>query len=335
MHSNYLITMVLEKRGYFYHETEIFGDVEIRNSKHDFKTEVAIFRKSADLVFSGKLTLSEYDFSNRITTIVNAESYDDAFTLAIGKFIPVLDMKARELSLANINISGIGLIRNLHTGEVKPFCDKENITSGIFRRSFSDIQRYDGINYILSKVKSPVNEDTLASRYVRALHWAHNSRDEKNKQIKILFGYFCLEALFKENENDNISGMVRCFIGFPGGKQYKLVDENIISQLKENQDYLNLEKIIPILLDEVRIFRNNTVHSGFRLIDLDNKKLNNLNQLVMLAIARCLSAVEYAIVSENVETLKDFKDKSAYIFDKTIRIGDVISTIVNSLKYDN
>lgn len=337
MSSFFLITRPLESSSYSYINTEIFGDVEIRHANNDLDIEKTRLKSTESNSFIKNINISDYDFSNRMSTIVESENETEAIRLANDKFVAVLDLKANELSLANVNLSKVGIIRNLSTGSIKPFIIRGIFKSGVFIRNISDLQRWGITNFILEKTKNPNNREDLPERYIKSIHWSHNANDEENKQLKLIFNYFCLEALFKENENDNISGIVRCFLGFPGGKYFNDVDKNIINTLKNNDDYSSLIKEIPIHLDEIRKFRNNSVHAGFRFIDINSEKLKLYEKILTLAKSRCLNAVLHAIIHDRIEVLSEFKGKVGDIFNKVADIEDILGNIVFSLKkgYDH
>lgn len=334
MTSFFLITRPLDSQSYNYINTEIFGDVEIRSANHDLDVERHLLKKAEGSPFAGSLNTSDYDFSNRMSTIVEAEDEIEAIQLANDKFVTVLDLKANELSLANINLSKIGFVRNLSTGAIKAFLIRGLFKSAVFVRNLSDIQRWSTINLMLDKDGNTEKKEELSERFIKAIHWSHHASDEENKQLKVIFNYFCLEALFKENENDNITSMVRCFLGFPGGKCYRDVDKTIIDKLQENNDYLALAKDIPKYLDDIRKFRNDSVHAGFRSIDISNKKLKLYDTLLNLAKSRCLSAVKASIVNNNIKSLSEFKNEAGIIFNKTVLIDDILGTVVFSLNND-
>ncbi|WP_323658377.1 hypothetical protein [Pectobacterium versatile] len=337
MPSFYLITRTLDSLSYNYINTEIFGDVEIRSAIHDFDVEKTVLKKAEGSSFSRGLNVSDYDFSNRMSVIVEAKDEIEAIRLANDKFVTVLDLKANELDLANINLSKVGVVRDLSTGSIKSFLILGIFKSSVFIRNVSDIQRWNTINFMLEKDGSLKISDELSSRYIKSIHWSHHASDEENKQLKVIFNYFCLEALFKENENDNITGMVRCFLGFPGGKYFKDVDRNIIDELNKSDEYLSLAKDVPKHLDDIRKFRNDSVHAGFRSIDISNEKLKLYDDLLNLAKFRCLNAVQLSIINEGVKDLPEFKNKAGFIFNKTARVDDILGTVVFSLQngYDH
>lgn len=255
--------------------------------------------------------------------------------LANDKFVTVLDLKANELALANINLSKVGVIRNLSTGTIKSFLMFGILKSRVFMRNISDIQRWSATNFMLSKGNNSEKNEELSARHIKSIHWSHHANDEENKQLKVIFSYFCLEALFKENENDNITGMVRCFLGFPGGKYFRDVDKTIIDTLNENCDYSSLVKDIPAYLDDIRKFRNDSVHTGFRSIDICNRKLKLYDNLLNLAKGRCLNAVQLSIIDEGINDLSEFKNKAGLIFNRMARVDDILGNVVYSLKNEH
>nr|WP_241229218.1 hypothetical protein [Escherichia coli] len=82
MTSFFLITRTLDSQSYSYINTEIFGDVEIRSANHDLDVERELLKKAEGSSFAGRLNTSDYDFSNRMSTIVEAEDEIEAIQLA-------------------------------------------------------------------------------------------------------------------------------------------------------------------------------------------------------------------------------------------------------------
>lgn len=151
MASFFLITRILDSSSYSYINTEIFGDVEIRSANHDLDVEKTLLKKAEGSSFARGLNVSDYDFSNRMSAIVEAENEIEAIRLANDKFVTVLDLKADELALANINLSKVGVVRNLSTGDITAFLIRGIFKSGVFIRNLSDIQRWSTTNFMLDK----------------------------------------------------------------------------------------------------------------------------------------------------------------------------------------
>lgn len=142
MTSSFLITRPLASQSYIYINTEIFGDVEIRSANYDLDIERELLKKAETSTFAGKSNASNYDLSNRMSTIVEAENEVEAIQLANDKFVTVLDLKANDLCIADINLSKVGLVRNLSTGSLKCFFIRGSFRSTAFIRNLSDIQRW-------------------------------------------------------------------------------------------------------------------------------------------------------------------------------------------------
>lgn len=331
MTSFFLITRPFDSMSINYINTEVFGDVEIRSASNDLKIEADNLKRIEGGSFSQGLKISDYDFSNRMSVIVEANDEIEAIRLANDRFVTVLDLKSNELHISNINLSKVGIVRNLTTGHIKSFLIPGVFKSGVFMRNISDIQRWGVVNFMLDK-ESGDEEGDLSTRYIKSVHWSHHAIDEKNKQLKVIFNYFCLEALFKENEDDDITSMVRCFLGFPGGRYYKDVDTSIIDSLMSSSDYSSLVKIIPQYLNEIRKFRNDSVHAGFRYVDISNEKLKIYTRLLDFARGRCLAAVQSAIINDKIINLPDFKKNAGFIFNKIVRVDDILGNVVFSLK---
>lgn len=121
------------------------------------------------------------------------------------------------------------------------------------------------------------------------------------------------------------------FLGFPSRKYYHDVDKDIIEDLQDNENYSSLIKKIPMYLDEIRKFRNDSVHAGFRSVDISNEKLNLYDNLLNLATSRCLHAVKAAIINNGIKSISEFKNKAGFIFNETVQVNDILNTVVFSL----
>jgi hypothetical protein len=163
------------------------------------------------------------------------------------------------------------------------------------------------------------------------LHWARNAKHEKNKQLKIIFYWFSIEALLKESENDNISGVLRWCLGFPNGKKRNEVPNSILSSLNTHPRYEYWSKEIVTIVEQIRIFRNDSVHSGFRSVDFTKSELELYTEVMTFGASRCQGAVNIALMNR-IETVSDFKEYIGIIFEGRVGlINDVHGNLIYSL----
>ncbi|MEE9338249.1 MAG: hypothetical protein V3U87_09230 [Methylococcaceae bacterium] len=320
--NTYLVLKVLGSRSICVQNTSIYSDVEIRSHNSDFEDEIEALKKSAE---SAKLDYNNFSYSGRVVTLVKSNNIQEAVNLAEDRFSEILDLKSIEATTSNYSLSPVGLTKNLETGEVIPIQHGGYEPSMAFMMHRGDTQRFDPTNYILSL------DTDLSKRYLRSLHWSRNSRYEKNAQIQILFDWFSVEALLKESETDNIGGLMRWFLGFPNGKLELEVSSYIKSSLNSHPKYIIWKKKLPDILDRIRKFRNDSVHSGFRGVDFTRKELELYGQITRFGTSRCQGAVQLALIN-GVQTVPEFKEYIALIFEENKNlINDVHGNIIFSL----
>lgn len=322
--SSFLVVKVLDSKSVALPSTFIYGAVELRSYESDSALEREALQESAQRNY---LKFDDYIFCARIATIVDAEDAYEAASISENLFSEILDFKSLELHMSNLSTSNIGFVKNLNSGAIEPILKREIGATMSFLRHQGNIQKYDWINYILS-----LNSE-LAERYKRSLHWSRNCRHENNLQIKILFYWFSMEALFKETVTDNISGTVRWFLGFPNGKARSTLDENLIKTLESHKKYKKWSGKIIDVLEEIRIFRNDSVHSGFRAFDVSKDDLELYSQVMIYAASRCQGAVRSALLNK-ITTVADFKEYLPVIFEENKNIiNDVHNNIIFSLEH--
>lgn len=225
---NFLVVKVLESNSFTLPNTLIYGDVELRPASVDSDKELKALKESAD---SNRLKFDKYTYAARICTIVSCENVSKALNIASDKFSTILDLNASKFHISNVEVSDIGFIKNLDSGELHSLKNMSFNPSTSFVMSHGDIQRIDDINYILSL------DCELSQRYLRALHWARHGRHENNSQLKILFYWFTLEALLKEDEFDNISSNVCFLMGFPNNKKRLEISHKFLDRISDHPRY--------------------------------------------------------------------------------------------------
>ncbi|MDZ4298792.1 MAG: hypothetical protein U0998_05990 [Moraxellaceae bacterium] len=318
----YLVLKILDSRSVSLPSTQVYGVVEFRSHKSDSESEASALKKSA---VDNRSNFDQYSLCARIATIIDAGSMAEATELSENIFSEVLDLKSVEFAISNFKISDIGFVKDLESGEIKPINKFQNEPSMSFMVQQGDTQRIDFVNYILSL------KNELGERYQRSLHWVRNSKHEKNIQIKTLFYWFAIEALLKESEIDNIEGIVRWFLGFPNGRHRNVVSSSLLTSLANHSRYSYWNRKIIDVLDKVRVFRNDSVHSGFRSVDFSKKELELYSQVMVYATSRCHAAVQIALISR-ISTVSEFKEYMPAIFENNNNIiNDVHGNILFTL----
>ncbi len=318
----FLVLKILDSQSISLPSTQVYGQVELRSSKSDFEYEIEVLRKSAS---DNRLDFGMYSYCARIATIVDADEMNEAIDSADNIFSEILDLKSVEFAISNLRTSDIGLVKNLESGSISPIIKNEYVPSISFVVHQGDIQRMDVTNLILS-----LNTE-LSDRYQRSLHWIRNSKHEKNSQLKTLFYWFALEALLKESESDNIGGTVRWFLGFPNGRNRNDVSGYLLEKLSNHPKYAYWNKELTYIIDKIRVFRNNSVHSGFRSVDFTKKDLELYSQVMVFGTSRCQTAVQTALVN-GINTVSEFKEYIPIIFEENKNIiNDIHGNILFSL----
>ncbi|MCS3467369.1 hypothetical protein M2401_001090 [Pseudomonas sp. JUb42] len=319
--ANFLVLKILDSTSINLPSTQVYGSVEMRSATSDNPAEIEILKQSALLA---QVDFNRYAFSARIATIVECNTASEAISESDDRFSLILDLKFSEFAISSMQTSAIGYVKNVDTGDIEPFVDPENQTSMMFVVAQGNTQTYDIVNYLLEQ-----NND-LSNRFIKYLHWMRNSRHENNKQLKILFHCFALEALVNETESDKITSMARWFLGFPNGIRKPTISKAMISNLSNHPSYNYWEKEITSSLEKIRIMRNDSVHHGFRNSDFTKYDLNLFNHIMIFSTSRSLSYVRNALL-KGCTTVAELRKHVADTFEENVDIGDVHNTIIHSL----
>lgn len=321
--SAFLVIRVLQSQGVYMPHTLVYSNVELRGPSADTSEESSFFEAVAKKRY---LDYNHYKLCTRITTIVSASNIVDALSVAENRFSEVMDVISINFPISNFNLSPLGLVKDLDSGSIHHLNDESFKPSTTFMLQQGIVQKYDNDHYLLSR------DNELSKRYLRSLHWFRNAKHENNKQLKILFYWFALEALLKVNESDNISGIIRWFLGFPNGKNSQDVSIDLIKDLESHERYHYWKKKLPNVLDQIREFRNNSVHHGFRSIEFTLSELDLFCQVMVLSVSRCQSAVRNAI-NNNLASISEFKEYIPELFELNTHVkNDTHGTIIYSLE---
>ena len=314
-----MVVKILDSRSVVFPSTRVYGDVELRPYKSDTSYESELLESSAN---QNRVDYNKYKFCSRVCTIVFAGSVEAALDIAEDKFTTVLDLLSVNYALSLLDFSPVGYAKDLHSGEyTKLITNQSSLTQTYLVDAFCG-QGFDDVNFILSL------DNDLADRYLKSLHWSRNAKRESNQQLRILFSWFSLEALLKEDERDNISGIAKWFLGFPNSSGRNAIDPKILQALNKDERYRSWNDVIAKKIDEIRIFRNDSVHSGFRSCDFSTQELALYDKITTLSSARCQHAVKVALMNK-VQTVSEFKEFVPTIFEgRQGLVNDVLNNIV-------
>ncbi|HCR4033742.1 TPA: hypothetical protein OOF45_003796, partial [Morganella morganii] len=118
---------------------------------------------------------------------------------------------------------------------------------------------------------------------------------------------------------------------FPSKKRHKHIEANILAILINDNDYNNVLNNMVGLFDEIRTFRNNSVHSGLRYFDINEKKLDLYNDTLKYCKFKCLEAVEHALVIKKIKTLEELKNNMWDVFNEIADTGYITGTVAFTL----
>lgn len=319
---NYYISKIIENQGVYRPDCIVIGDVEIRPPKKDISNELEAIKESIKKNHS----LIDPEINCRMGTIVEAISMKDAELRADEKFLEIIDILNSEFVVSNIRLSKCGYIKNLENGELKILEKMSPNPSTSFIVRQSTIEKFEISQWIAQQ------NSELANRYKRSLHWSRNAKWERNLQLRILFNWFSVEALFKESEHDNVGGLIRWFLGYPNGRFAADVSDKLLNQLRSNPLYDNWKTKIKNSIEDIRIFRNNSVHSGFRNVDFPVSEIRLYNQLMDSGRFRCQRAVLKALTSR-IESASEFKEYLSVIFENIYNlVNDIHNNVLYSLE---
>lgn len=319
---DFLIVRAMEKDSVVLPRTLVYGNVELRPAKSDTEAEADALKASCA---SFGLQPDDFNVTARVATIVQSVDRHEAIELAAGRVAEVLDIKSTEFVISNYEASAAGFVKDLGSGEITPLLREAFRPSLAYIRHPHQLQEFDFNHYILS-----LNTD-LSQRYRRSLHWTRNARHEPNAQLKILFLWFALEALIKKEEDDNIEGLVRWFLGFPNGQHLQSLSRQLYDKLHNHKLYEYWKRELIKIVDRIRNFRNDSVHSGFRSIDFTTKELALYSEVTLFAASRGQRIVAEGLLN-NLSTVDELREFMAPLYECTVSVNDVHNTILFTLE---
>ncbi|MDD4402921.1 MAG: hypothetical protein PHI24_14015 [Desulfitobacteriaceae bacterium] len=274
----FLVTRLIGDKSIVLPESKGYGDVEIRPGSFDFPSETPLLKRSCE-AFEEKASL---ELAQRITVITEAESPFEADENAEVKFEQVLDCVDRgTFGLAQTPLLSAGFIKNLVTGWESPRLPAPSFGPfPIFARFNRDIQTVDEHQALFA-----FSESELRLAIFRSNHWLRRARLETILQLRCLFRWFALETLAKVEE-ENITGKLMQAIGFPYGRIGQFVSREALDTIKNHINYEYGKRYFESIFDEIRDYRNNIVHSGFRQWDVSRKRLFEYEHVLTITVPR-------------------------------------------------
>jgi hypothetical protein len=319
----FVVTRLFQDGGLYRPRTYTLGEADVRPPSTDLKQErdaliqsLAINKESAD-----------FNIGMRIAVIIEADNEQDAISLAEEKFsVPVDLLRTVNAGLSRVSLMRSGCVLNLSTGQTIPISPKRFSPFTSFVTDSNPYPTIDMQQWIL-------NANTeLTSRYLRSIHWSGNANHEPNPQLRILFRWFAVEAMWKENEADNMAPILLWALGFPNGRNAGSVSSSVMSELRKHLTYSTWHKKIERDLDEIRTFRNKSAHEGFRAFDFSRQSLKRFNVIMTLGCSRS-QGLGWRAIQEGIKTLSDAKESLPLLFEYRENLkNDILGTIIYMLE---
>jgi hypothetical protein len=229
-----------------------------------------------------------------------------------------------------------GCARDLITGRVTP------------RIPFADMEesnRWPGSIFLMEEYAWPLRDlaqhvlssegGELGERYARAAHWSRKANLESNAHLAMLFEWFAAESIWNVKRDDDVIPPIRWSLGFPNGKGAQLLSPTTQQALSGDALHRPWSGRIDDLLHRIRTIRNQTVHNGFRLIDVSRVEMRGLRTLSYLAARYALSCVQQGIyacvysIAELIEYLPlllepDLHATSNHVVERLIDADDAL-----------
>lgn len=320
---NYYICQIL-KTELVVPTTTVYKNIELRSASKYSPTELSFIESS--LKATGLSHDIKPNLMPSIATIININQINDIKPLAENCFIELIDLLQVEFPYYKFSLTPCGFIKNLDTGEYTALTEKEFDLGNFFLRRQHSIEQINATQRLLY-----INNMELFDRYKRSLHWSRNAKLENSIQLRILFRWFAIEAIFKANESDDITSLLLLFLGFPESTYSKHISRSFINRLSMHKAYKIWKRKIRDHIEEIRKYRNNSVHSGFRAIDHPISKLKLYDKIMHLAIIRCQAGVRTGL-SNRINTIAEFKEYAGLIFENQPNVeNDIINTVIFSL----
>lgn len=309
--SECIVTQIV--RGPIIFKTYTWGNIEIRQSKYDLPGEskalansMMSFGLTEEILREGGQN-SEAELS-RISTIVNTKEGRQPLAIARERFAEALDVLDIVTMLRKYALLEPGYIRHLDTGRMEPLHPLHSRLPRYFQNPILqiDITRFSpmDLGQIVLAKQAPGRADIdLADRLLRSAYWSRRARTEDNPQLRVLFRWFAIEAIWMIEpsqscsvSNDDVITPIMWAFGFPRGQGSNLITRKASRLRREIEDHDVWKKACSTRLAAIREFRNRSVHNGFRHYDISQRELLDFDIMTYHACAAVQRQVELGLV---------------------------------------
>jgi hypothetical protein len=290
----YLVTRCLRNGAPYRPHPYPIGIVEIKGTEWDMPVEKQAIRQSRSAYKEGEEDIA----SVRASIIIEASDVLEAFALAEARIDEALDVLTAinpSRGMSSYKLLETGCIRDLINGQISPRLPSS--TFGPFTAYLIEPNAYpprDLAQFVLSA------ESELGGRYIRAAHWSRKAEFESNAHLAMLFEWFAAESIWSLKSDDDMLPSIRWSLGFKNGKGAQQLSDATTTALANEPDYRSWSRHIEGLLQRIRTIRNQTVHNGFRLIDIPLAELRLIGKLARLVARGAQSTAAKAIVDDIV-----------------------------------
>jgi hypothetical protein len=281
-----VVIRLLDGRGIYYPTTLCVGRAELRPEKSDTPREREALTKSS--------AAFEYAWKNncmRIVTVIDAANELEADIQAEEVFEECLDVLESMYAASKMALLPIGAYRVISNDRVTHRVPASTaLPTTAAKIAYENFPQCEWSQYLIS-----LNSD-LGKRLLRSYHWSRKAKWEANSQLRILFRWFAMEAIWMINADENIIPRVRWALGFPNGAGAQRLSPDFQKALRGHPSYDSSRRIVQDRLEEVRVFRNSTVHNGFRHQDISRDDLFKLDRITALACGRVQKCAQGGIL---------------------------------------
>lgn len=320
MSNQYLVVRLLTKGSFYSADTYSLGKVELRRAKMDTPEETAAIEGSRTEFGE---TDEQHVLSMRISTVLSADTAESAQVDAEEVFEEALDiLQMLDTAVYNFRIYQAGYCRNLISGQIeyRRKLKQEPLQQTSLRMPTSEYGSVDFSQMVATK-KTP-----LIKQFLRHAHWMRKTKNETNIQMRILFRWFSIEAIWKESESVDVVPMILWCLGFPTRDGLNEISLMLRMQLFAIPDYGTSKADYQEQYDKIRDFRNNSVHNGFRWQDISKSNLHDFDHLTFVACAHVRRFVTEGI-RNSFATIDELKANMPKLFDIPNRVSMIMDTL--------
>lgn len=327
MSNAYIVTRVLRAPCTYSPGATGFGAVEIRSGETDLPSEKEALARSEE-AFGEPPPKSP--LSMRICAACNAGSAFEADRAVEPHLEEVLDIvDCSGVNFDKHGLSPVGYVRNLDTGILVPRVPDWEFKSWPPMSSF----RMNAGRFQLPSFEQILafgTQTDLIERLKRSFHWRRKARWESNIQVRVLFRWFAMEALWTLARNDDIVPWVLWCMGLPSGVGASGIDRLLMRSLAAIPGYRQARHHLGNQLHAVRKFRNFTVHNGFRQMDVPASELGEFDRLTYYGCNDVQHFAQFGIMS-GLATASELRQRLPDLFQTRMR-EDVVRTRLESLE---